>query len=53
MDKEKFEKMFEMMKGFCRDERGMANCCSMMKEMMRHTEGERTGKQEKDAAETE
>lgn len=35
MDKEKFGKMVEMMKG-CTDEEGMANCCSMMRKMMRY-----------------
>ena len=41
MDKEKFEKMFEMMKGCCTGEEGSANCCSMMKKMMQ--QGERKG----------
>jgi hypothetical protein len=54
MDKEKFIKMIEMMKGFCTDEEGMANCCSMMKKMMCHGEGEgeETEKKKKDAGET-
>jgi hypothetical protein len=53
MDKEKFEKMVEMMKGFCTDEKGMANCCSMMmKKMMRYREGKETEKK-KDAGKAE
>jgi hypothetical protein len=53
MDKEKFEKMVEMMKGFCTDEGGMANCCSMLKKMMCYGEGKETGERKKDTAETE
>ena len=53
MDKEKFEKMVEMMKGFCKDEKGMANCCSMMTKMMRYGEGKETAeKKKKDTEET-
>jgi len=52
MDKEKFMKMIEMMKGFCTDEEGMANCCSMIKKMMCHGEGEETKKEKKDTGET-
>jgi flagellar biosynthesis regulator FlbT len=53
MDKEKFEKMVEMMKGCCKDEESMANCCSMMKKMMQCGEGQEAGKKEKDTGETE
>ena len=52
MDKEKFEKMIKMMKSFCTDEEGMANCCSMIKKMMFHGEREETEKKRKDAGET-
>ena len=35
MDKKgKFEKMAEMMRNCCKDEGELADCCSMMKEMM-------------------
>ena len=35
MDKKgKFEKMAEWMRNGCKDEGGMADCCSMMKKMM-------------------
>jgi hypothetical protein len=53
MDKEKFGKMAEMMKGCCTDEGSISSCCSMMKKIMGHAEGEKTGKEEKDAAEKE
>jgi hypothetical protein len=53
MDKEKFEKMVEMMKGCCTDEEGMANCCSMMKKMMRYDVRKETEKKKKDTEETE
>jgi hypothetical protein len=53
MDKEKLAKMAEMMKGCCTDEGSISSCCSMMKEMMRHAEGEKTDKEEKNAVETE
>jgi hypothetical protein len=53
MDKEKFEKMFEMMKGCCTGEEGFANCCSMMKKMMQQGERKETGKKEKDTGEKE
>ena len=53
MDKEKFEKMIEMMKGCCTDEGSMANCCSMMRKMMRCGEGEEAGKKKKDTGEKE
>ena len=53
MDKKKFEEMVEMMKGFCTDQKGMANCCSMMmKKMMRYGEGKETEKKKKDTEET-
>jgi len=48
MDKEKFEKMAEMMKGFCTDEKGMTNCCAMMKKMMQFGGGKEEEKKEKD-----
>ncbi len=53
MDKEKFEKMFEMMKGCCTEEEGFAICCSMMKKMMQQGERKETGKKEKDTGEKE
>lgn len=52
MDKEKFEKMFEMMRNCCTDEEGLAGCCSMMKKMMRNGEREETGKRKEDTGET-
>ena len=52
MDKEKFEKMVEMMKGFCTDEKDMTNCCAMMKKMMRYGKGKEAGKKEKDSEKT-
>ena len=53
MDKKrKFEKMAEMMRGFCTGEGEMADCCSMMKKMMRYAEGEETPKKKKDTGET-
>jgi len=52
MDKEKLEKMFEMMKGCCTDEKGMANCCSMMKKMMQFGGGKEAEKK-KDAEKVE
>jgi len=53
MDKEKFEKMMEMMRGCCQGERDKVDCCSMMKKMMRYGEGEETQKKKKDAGEKE
>ncbi len=44
MDKGKFEKMAEMMKGFCTEEEGFTNCCSMMRKMMRNGERKETEK---------
>jgi hypothetical protein len=52
MDKEKFEKMFEMMKGCCKDEKGMANCCAMMMKMMQWGGGKEEEKK-KDTGKTE
>jgi hypothetical protein len=53
MDKEKFEKMFEMMKGCCTDEKGMVNCCSMMMEkMMQFGGGKEEEKKGKDTGKT-
>ena len=51
MDKEKFEKMIEMMKGCCTDEGGMANRYSMMRKMMRYGERKETEKKKKDTEE--
>ncbi|MGZ3538111.1 MAG: hypothetical protein ACXVAB_08780 [Thermodesulfobacteriota bacterium] len=42
MDKEKLEKMAEMMKGCCTDEGSFSSCCSIMKKMMRHSDEEKT-----------
>jgi hypothetical protein len=53
MDKEKFEKMAEMMKGCCMDEKGMANCCAMMKKIMQWGRGKEEEKKEKDTEKTE
>jgi len=53
MDKEKFEKMAEMMKGCCTDEEGLANCCSMMRKMMRYGESKKTEEKKKDSEKTE
>ena len=42
MDKKgKFEKMAEMMRNCCKDEEGMADCCSMMKKMMGQMMGQK------------
>ncbi len=53
MDKVKFKKMAEMIKGCCKDEEGLANCCAMMRKMMRYGEGKGAGKKKKNAGETE
>jgi hypothetical protein len=53
MDKERFEKMAEMMSGFCRGEEGLASCCSMMKKMMRYGEGKEQKKEKKESEKTE
>ena len=53
MDKEKFEKMVEMMKGCCTDEEGKANCCSMMMKMMQYGKGKKTEEKKGDTRETE
>ena len=53
MDKEKFEKMVEMMRGFCKDEKGMTKCQAMMKKMMQYGEGKEAEKKKKDAGKTE
>ena len=45
MDKEKFEKMAETMKGCCTDEEALASCCSMMKKMMQLGERKETEKE--------
>jgi hypothetical protein len=49
--KDKFEKMAEMMKNCCTGEGDMADCCSMMRKMMKFCEGEET-KKKKDTGET-
>jgi len=53
MNKEKFEKMVEMMKGCCEDEEGMVDCCAMMRKMMRFGERQETEKKKKDTGDTE
>jgi len=53
MEKKKFEKMFEMMKGCCTDEESMANCCAMMRKMMGHGKRKETEKKEKDSGKTD
>jgi hypothetical protein len=52
MDKKKFEKMVEMMKGCCKDEESM-NCWAMMRKMMRCGQGMEAEEKKKDAGETE
>ena len=52
MDKEKFKKMVEMMKG-CTDEEGMANCRSMMRKMMQCCERKRKENKKKDIKEAD
>lgn len=37
---EKFEKMAEMMRNCCSGDKGMVDCCSMIRKMMRCGEGE-------------
>ncbi len=53
MDKEKFEKMAEMMKGCCSDEEGLSGCCSMMKKMMGFGEKKEAGTEKKESEKTE
>jgi hypothetical protein len=53
MDKEKFEKMMEMMKDCCQGKGDIVDCCSMMRKMMRCGEGEEAGKKKKDTGEKE
>jgi len=53
MDKERFEKMVEMMKGCCKDEESMANCCGMMRKMMRCGGGKEAEGKKKNTGETE
>jgi hypothetical protein len=52
MDKGKFEKMFELMKGCWTDEMVMANCCAMMMKMMQFGSGNETEKKKKETEET-
>jgi hypothetical protein len=52
MDKERFEKMVELMKGWCQGEGDMANCCAMMKKMMQQSERKETEKK-KDTEKTD
>jgi hypothetical protein len=40
------------MKGCCTDEKGMANCCAMIKKMIRYGEREEAEKKKKDTEET-
>ena len=47
----KFEKMAEMMKNCCPGKNVMADCCSMMKKMMRFGEGEGTTEKREDTGE--
>jgi len=53
MDKKKFERMAEMMKSCCKDEESMANCCAMMRKMMRFVEGKVTEEEKKETGEAE
>ena len=53
MDKERFEKMAEMMKGCCKDEESMANCCAMMRKMMRCGQGKEAEEKKKETGEAE
>jgi hypothetical protein len=53
MDKEKFEKMMEMMKNCCQGKGDKVDCCSMMRKMMRCGEGEEVGQKKKDTGEKE
>ena len=53
MDKERFERMAKMMEGCCKDEESMANCCTMMRKMMRCGQGKETQEKKKDTRETE
>jgi len=50
-DFKKFEKMAEMMKSCCTGEGGMADCCSMMRKMMKEGEGKEKGEENKDTGE--
>jgi hypothetical protein len=53
MKKEKFEKLAEMMRGCCADEEGLADCCSMMRKMMRYGERVKTEEKKKDSEKEE
>ncbi len=53
MDKEKFEKMAEMMKGCCSDEESLSGCCSMMKKMMGFGEKKEAEKEKRESEKTE
>jgi len=54
MDKKgKFEKMAEIMRSCCAGEGDMADCCSMMRKMMRFCEGEESGKKKEETEGTE
>jgi hypothetical protein len=52
MDKEKFEKMAEIMIGWYQGEGNMTNCCAMMKKMMQQSERKETEKK-KDTEKTD
>ncbi len=53
MDKEKFEKMVEMMRGWCQSEGDIPNCCAMMKKMMQQSERKEAEKKKKDTKEAD
>jgi hypothetical protein len=53
MDKKKFEKMVEMMKGCCKDEESTPNCCAMMRKMMGFGQGKEAKEEKKDTGEKE
>lgn len=48
----KFEKMAEMMRNCCPGERDMADCCSMMRKMMRCHEGKKETEKKKETGKT-
>ncbi len=52
MDKERFEKMAERMKGCCADEESLAACCSMMMKRMGLDERKETEKEKKESEKT-
>jgi hypothetical protein len=48
----KFEEMAEMMRSCCTGERGMMDCCSMMRKMMEEGKEKETVEKSKDADKT-